>query len=35
VCGLDEVDVVVTDQGVSDEDVKMLEDAGTRVVVAS
>lgn len=34
VCGLEEVDVVVTDEGVSDKDVAMLEAAGTRVVVA-
>ena len=35
VCGLEEVDVVVTDAGVSAKDVAMLEDAGIRVVIAS
>ncbi len=35
VCGLDEVDVVVTDDGASDEDVAMLKAAGIAVVVAS
>lgn len=34
VCGLDEVDAVVTDSGVDDKDVAMLEDAGIRVVAA-
>ena len=34
VCGLDEVAVVVTDAGVDDKDVAMLEAAGTRVVIA-
>lgn len=35
VCGLDEVDIVVTDAGVDDSDVAMLEAAGTRVVIAA
>lgn len=35
VCGIDEVDVVITDAGVNDDDVAMLEAAGTRVVIAS
>lgn len=34
VCGLDEVSVVVTDDGVEDKDVAMLETAGVRVVIA-
>lgn len=34
VCGLDEVDVVVTDAAVEEKNVKMLEAAGTRVVIA-
>lgn len=35
VCGLEEVDVVVTDSGVNDKDLAMLEAAGIRVVIAS
>lgn len=35
VCGMDEVDIVVTDAGVEDENVAMLEAAGTRVVIAA
>lgn len=35
VCGLDEVALVVTDAGVGEKDVAMLEAAGTRVVIAS
>ncbi len=35
VCGLEEVDVVVTDDGVGDRDARMLEAAGIRVVVAA
>ena len=35
VCGLEDVDVVVTDAGVRDEHAAMLESAGVRVVVAS
>jgi DeoR family ulaG and ulaABCDEF operon transcriptional repressor len=34
VCGLDEVATVVTDVGVNDKDVAMLEAAGVRVVIA-
>lgn len=34
VCGLDEVDVVVTDRGIAREQVTMLENAGIRVLVA-
>lgn len=34
VCGLDEVATVVTDAGVADRDVAMLEAAGTRVIIA-
>lgn len=34
VCGLDEVDVVVTDEGVDDKDVAMLEARGVQVVIA-
>jgi DeoR family ulaG and ulaABCDEF operon transcriptional repressor len=34
VCGLEEVDVVVTDAGVSDEDRRVIEKAGVRLVVA-
>lgn len=35
VCGLEEVDIVVTDSGANDRDVSMLEAAGIRVVVAT
>jgi len=35
VCGLDEVDIVVTDAGVADDDVAMLKAAGVRVVIAT
>ncbi len=35
VCGLEEVDVVVTDSGASDRDVAMLEAAGIRVIIAT
>lgn len=35
VCGLDEVDIVVTDDGTSDKDVAMLESAGVQVVIAT
>lgn len=35
VCGLDEVDVVVTDSGVDQKHVAMLESAGIRVVIAT
>lgn len=34
VCGLDEVDVVVTDGAVDEKDVSMLENAGTKVIIA-
>jgi DeoR family ulaG and ulaABCDEF operon transcriptional repressor len=34
VCGLEEVDVVVTDSGVDDKNVATLEAAGIRVIVA-
>lgn len=34
VCGLDEVDIVVTDNGVADKDVAMLEAADIEVVIA-
>ena len=34
VCGLGEIDVVVTDDGVSERDRQMLERAGVEVVVA-
>lgn len=35
VCGLDEIDVIVTDAGIADASRKMLERAGVRVIVAS
>lgn len=35
VCGLEELDVVVTDDGIQDKDVTMLENAGVKVIVAS
>jgi len=34
-CGLDRVTTVITDEGVSDEAVRMIEDAGVKLVVAS
>jgi DeoR family ulaG and ulaABCDEF operon transcriptional repressor len=34
VCGLDEVDIVVTDDGVQPPALAMLEKAGTKVIVA-
>jgi DeoR family ulaG and ulaABCDEF operon transcriptional repressor len=34
VCGLDEVDIVVTDQGVQPQTLAMLEKAGSKVIVA-
>lgn len=34
VCPLEEIDVVITDAGIGEEDVRMLEAAGIRVVVA-
>lgn len=34
VCGLEEVDTVITDSGVADKDVAMLEAAGVKVVIA-
>lgn len=35
VCGLEDVDIVVTDFGVNEKDVAMLEDAGVQVIIAS
>lgn len=35
VCGLEELDVVVTDEGIQDKDVAMLESQGVKVIVAS
>lgn len=35
VCGLDDVDIVVTDSGVDEKEVAMLEAAGIRVIVAA
>jgi DeoR family ulaG and ulaABCDEF operon transcriptional repressor len=34
VCGLDEIDTVVTDAGVTGADRRMIEGAGVRLVVA-
>lgn len=34
VCGLEEIDVVITDQGVRPDDVAMLEKAGVQVIIA-
>ena len=34
VCEISEIDVLVTDSGISDQDVKMLQGAGIRVVIA-
>ncbi|MEY2942027.1 MAG: hypothetical protein RLY97_41 [Pseudomonadota bacterium] len=35
VCGLDEVDIIITDGGVSPETITMLETAGVRVIIAA
>jgi DeoR family ulaG and ulaABCDEF operon transcriptional repressor len=34
VCGLDQIDIVVTDEGISARHLAMLEAAGTQVIVA-
>jgi len=34
VCGLDEVDMLITDAGVTDADAAMVRDAGVRLVIA-
>lgn len=34
VCGLEEIDVVVTDKGIRDQDRRMLDQAGVRLVIA-
>lgn len=34
VCGLDEIDIVVTDPGVSDDERRMVENAGVRLIIA-
>ena len=34
VCGLDEVDVLITDAGITDTDAAMVREAGVRLVIA-
>jgi DeoR family transcriptional regulator, aga operon transcriptional repressor len=34
ICGIDKIHAVVTDNGITDEDRKRLEDSGIRVIIA-
>jgi DeoR family ulaG and ulaABCDEF operon transcriptional repressor len=34
VCGLDEIDVVITDEGIEDASASIVESAGVRLIVA-
>jgi DeoR family ulaG and ulaABCDEF operon transcriptional repressor len=34
VCGLDEVDIIVTDEGISDDAIRLIDQAGVRLIVA-